>query len=85
MMTTTTRPVRVYHTPKTPNENGIGYHYPRVVQHERVKFHQFATESTELDVGAAHCTVAVIELLDGTVITAGTHMIQFLDVGEAAA
>lgn len=78
----TTRPVRVYHTPKRDKEGG-GYHYPREVQHELAKFHQFSVESVELDVGASHCTVAVVELQDGTVITPATHMIQFLDAAGA--
>lgn len=78
---TNTRPVRVYHRPQREKEGG-GYHYPHEVLHERGLFHQFSIESTELDTGAAHCPVAVVELPDGTVITPPTRLIQFLDVSE---
>lgn len=75
MSTTTKRPVRVYMNKNVPGTRN----WERVVQHERGYFHQFSIESEELDVGASHCPVAVVELPDGTVITPATHMIQFLD------
>lgn len=78
---TATRPVRVYHRPQRSKEGG-GYHYPREVLHERGVLHQFSIESTELDTGAAHCPVGVVELPDGTVITTPAHLIQFLDVAR---
>lgn len=80
-----TRPVRVYHFVRTPNENGQGYHYPKVVQHEVARFHQFSIASEELDTGAAHCPVGIVELTDGTVITPAAHMLQFLDADAAGA
>jgi len=81
---TTTRPVRVYHYVRTPNPNGSGYHYPRAVQHERGLFHTFGPESTEGPSEVVHGMAAVIELPDGSVITAPANMIQFLDVEDAA-
>jgi hypothetical protein len=78
---TATRPVRVYHRPSRPKEGG-GIHYPLEVQHARGLFHQFSIQSEELDTGAAHCPVAVVELADGSVITPAAHMIQFLDIAQ---
>jgi hypothetical protein len=83
MKATATRPVRVYHKVATPKEGG-GYTYPRELLHERATFHQFSVESEELDTGAAHYPVAVVELPDGTVITPAVQLIQFLDVEQGA-
>ena len=80
MNNSSTRPVRVYHRVRTPNENGQGYHYPKMVQHEIAQFHQFSIQSEELDTGAAHYPVGIVELADGTVITPAADMLQFLDV-----
>lgn len=79
-MNKSTRPVRVYHRVRTPNEGGQGYHYPKLVQHELAQFHQFSVSSDELDTGAAHCPVGIVELRDGTVITPPADMLQFLDI-----
>lgn len=80
MSTSSTRPVRVYHIIRRPNAEGNGFHYPREVQHERGVFHGFSIESQELDTGAAHYPVGIVELLDGSVITPAANMLQFLDV-----
>jgi hypothetical protein len=46
-------------------------------------FHQWVTESEEVEGGALHETFALIELEDGTMKYAATNYVQFADTGAA--
>ncbi|QOJ19519.1 MAG: hypothetical protein HRU77_01685 [Gammaproteobacteria bacterium] len=47
--------------------------------HENVTFHQFGLELVEYDTGGQSCSVAILELHDGTVTTWSPNHIQFIE------
>lgn len=73
------RPVMVCKWEPNADQEGMrvpGYHHKELYT---ALFHQFGTESNELDLGAEHYQVAIVEKEDGTVETVEASLIRFED------